>query len=66
MSSKKAGEPSLSHFHCIVLEGVIDEAGAFHHIPIKDTARLPEVFRRSVDEGVATGVTALVTHCGRV
>ena len=36
------------HFHCIVLEGGIDEAGSFHHIPIKDTAKLTEVFRRRV------------------
>jgi len=33
------------HFHCIVLEGVIDEASSFHHIPVKNTAKLAEVFR---------------------
>ena len=36
------------HYHCIVLEGGIDEAGSFHHIPIKDTSSLAEVFRRRV------------------
>ena len=36
------------HYHCIVLEGGIDEAGSFHHIPIKDTAKLIEIFRRRV------------------
>ena len=38
------------HFHYIVLEGGIDEAGSFHHIilSIKDTAKLTEVFRRRV------------------
>jgi hypothetical protein len=36
------------HFHCIVLEGGIDEKGSFHHIPIKDTARITEVLRRRV------------------
>ncbi len=36
------------HYHCIVLEGGIDEKGSFHHIPIKDTASLTEVFRRRV------------------
>ena len=36
------------HYHCIVLEGGIDEAGSFHHIPIKDSAKLTEVFRRRV------------------
>ena len=36
------------HYHCLVLEGGIDEAGSFHHIPIKDTASLTEVFRRRV------------------
>jgi hypothetical protein len=36
------------HFPCIVLEGGIDEADSFHHIPIKDTAQLAEVFRRQV------------------
>ncbi len=36
------------HYHCIVLEGGIDEAGSFHHIPIKDTSPLTEVFRRRV------------------
>jgi hypothetical protein len=36
------------HYHCLVLEGGIDEAGSFHHIPIKDTSPLTEVFRRRV------------------
>jgi len=36
------------HFHCIVLEEGIDEAGSFHHIPIKNTARITEVFRNRV------------------
>jgi len=36
------------HYHCLVLEGGLDEAGSFHHIPIKDTASLTEVFRRRV------------------
>jgi hypothetical protein len=36
------------HYHCLVLEGGIDETGSFHHIPIKDTASLTEVFRRRV------------------
>jgi len=36
------------HYHCLVLEGGIDEEGSFHHIPIKDTASLTEVFRRRV------------------
>jgi hypothetical protein len=36
------------HYHCLVLEGGINEAGSFHHIPIKDTASLTEVFRRRV------------------
>ena len=36
------------HYHCLVLEGGIDEAGSFHHIPIKDTVSLTEVFRRRV------------------
>jgi len=36
------------HYHCLVLEGGIDEAGSFYHIPIKDTASLTEVFRRRV------------------
>jgi hypothetical protein len=30
------------------LEGGIDEGGSFHHIPIKDTSPLAEVFRRRV------------------
>ena len=36
------------HYHCLVLEGGIDEAGSFHHILIKDTVSLTEVFRRRV------------------
>ena len=36
------------HWHCIILEGGIDEEGSFHHIPIKDTSQLTEVFRRRV------------------
>jgi hypothetical protein len=36
------------HYHCLVLEGRIDETGSFHHIPIKDTVSLTEVFRRRV------------------
>jgi len=30
------------------LEGGIDEMGSFHHIPLKNTSRLTEVFRRRV------------------
>ena len=36
------------HWHCIILEGGIDEEDSFHHIPIKDTSKLAEVFRRRV------------------
>jgi hypothetical protein len=36
------------HWHCIILEGGIDEKGSFYHIPIKDTSQLTEVFRRRV------------------
>jgi hypothetical protein len=36
------------HWHSIILEGGIDEEGSFHHIPIKDTSKLAEVFRRRV------------------
>jgi len=36
------------HWHCIILEGGIDEKGFFHHIPIKDTSQLTEVFRKRV------------------
>jgi hypothetical protein len=36
------------HWHCIILEGGIDEEGPFHHIPIKDTSQLTGVFRRRV------------------
>ena len=36
------------HWHCIILEGGIDENGSFHHIPIKDTSQLTELFRRRV------------------
>jgi len=36
------------HYHCLVLESGIDEAGSFHHIPIKDTVSITEVFRRRV------------------
>ena len=38
------------HFHCTVLEGGIDEAGSFHHVLIKNTTKLTEVFRRRVIE----------------
>jgi len=36
------------HWHCIILEGGIDEEGSFHYIPTKDTSQLTEVFRRRV------------------
>ena len=36
------------HWHCIILEGGIDEEGYFDNIPIKDTSQLTEVFRRRV------------------
>jgi hypothetical protein len=36
------------HYHCLVLEGGIDERSSFHHIPIKDTSPLTEVFRRRI------------------
>jgi len=36
------------HWHCIILEGGIDETGSFHYISIKDTSSLTELFRRRV------------------
>jgi hypothetical protein len=36
------------HYHCLVLEGGIDKVSSFHHIPIKDTSPLIDVFRRRV------------------
>ena len=43
---------SNPHYHCIILEGGIDDEGCFHNLPIKDTvgvstsSQLAEVFRR--------------------
>jgi hypothetical protein len=34
------------HFHCIVLEGGIDDDNNFIYIPIKDTSKLTEIFRQ--------------------
>ena len=39
---------SNPHYHCIILEGGIDDKGCFHYLPIKDTSQLAEVFRRRV------------------
>ncbi len=36
------------HWHCIILEGGIDENNSFHYLPIKDTLKLTEVFRQRV------------------
>ena len=36
------------HWHCIILEGGIDEEDSFHHIPIQDTFQLAELFRKRV------------------
>jgi len=36
------------HWHCIILEGGIDEESCFHYLPIKDTSKLTEVFRQRV------------------
>lgn len=36
------------HWHCIVMEGGIDEDHQFHFLPIKDTSKLCELFRRNV------------------
>jgi len=36
------------HWHCIILEGGIDENNSFHYLPINDTLKLTEVFRRWV------------------
>ena len=36
------------HWHCIVLEGGVNNEGKFCHLPIKDTAKLCELFRRKV------------------
>jgi hypothetical protein len=35
-------------WHCIILEGGIDENNSFHYLPIKDTSKLTEVFRQRV------------------
>ncbi len=53
-----------SHFHCIILEGAVDkemgqdsdtlkagrprQGNRFYHLPIKDTSKLKELFRRRV------------------
>jgi len=52
------------HYHCLVLEGGIDEAGSFHHIPIKDTAKLIEIFRRPVIKLFVDRGAALPQFCG--
>jgi len=36
------------HWHCIVLEGGIDERGDFYHVPHVDLAVINEVFRQAV------------------
>ena len=36
------------HWHCIILEGGIDENNSFHYLPITDTSKLTEVFRQRV------------------
>jgi hypothetical protein len=36
------------HWHCIILEGGIDDKNDFYHIRLKDKAKLTEVFRRVV------------------
>jgi len=36
------------HWHCIILEGGIDEKGSFYYLHIKDTSQLTEVFRKRV------------------
>jgi len=36
------------HWHCIILEGGIDEESCFHYLPIKDTLKITEVFRQRV------------------
>ena len=36
------------HWHCIVMEGALDEEGNFYYLPIKDTSKLCELFRRKV------------------
>ena len=36
------------HWHCIIMEGGIDAQGKFYYLPIKDAAKLCELFRRKV------------------
>jgi hypothetical protein len=36
------------HWHCIILEGGIDDKNDFYHVNIKDTAGLTQIFRRQV------------------
>ena len=33
------------HWHCIILEGGIDENNSFHYLPIKDTVGVPTSFK---------------------
>ena len=45
------------HWHCIILEGGIDENNSFHYLPTKDTSKLTGVFRQRmikyfVDKGL--------------
>ena len=36
------------HWHCIIMEGGLDAQGNFYYLPIKDAAKLCELFRRKV------------------
>jgi hypothetical protein len=36
------------HYHCLVLEGCFNETGKFIHLPIKDTTKMTEYFRKRV------------------
>jgi hypothetical protein len=52
------------HYHCIVLEGGIDETRSFHHIPLNETSRLTEFFRRQMIKHFVERGAALPQFCG--
>jgi hypothetical protein len=64
--AREFAEGKLHHSHCLVSKGGIDEAGSFHHIPIKDTSSLTEIFRRRVlNLFVDRRLTAFPFHTSR-
>ena len=51
--AKEFATGKLHHFHALVLEGGFAEEGRFVYLPVSDTTKMSELFRRLVNKALS-------------